>query len=344
MIQRGPALTISKIAARVLADKGAYKRLDDGYTRVDPIAIAESEDIDVMARPMDKLLGAFLREERVGILLNSDRPTGMLHMTCAHELGHFYLGHETTADMQIDYQSKADNKELTADFFAHSLMAPLRMVTNVLNGQCWKWQDMREPAIVYQLSLRLGLSYTAMVWSLVRMKRLDDATAKKIANVQPAQLKQAIVPKGTILKPTQDVWHIGPRDKDFILEPRPNDRMFMDLESHASAGYLWTVDEAAAEGYRLKLITVDGGHHSARGTANLPVGGSATVRYELQPKDPDALNVVTKPELVEFKETQPWNRSASEPTKFALKTQFEVLPDGLAEATRERLVQRTSES
>lgn len=341
MIQRSAALKISKLAGEVLASRGAYSRLAEGYTRVDPIAIAESENIDVMAQPMDKLLGAFLREDRVGILLNSKRPTGMFHMTCAHELGHFYLGHVTTADMQTDYRADASELELEADQFAYALMAPAKMVATVLNGQGWSWRDIHEPANLYQLSLRLGLSYTAMLWSLVRMNRVDGNTARALAKVQPAELKRALAPAGTVLKATQDVWHIGPRDKDFILEPRPDDRIFMDLPSHASAGYLWTVDEAASEGYTLKPITIEGGNHAANGIANLPIGGTATMRFELESKNSDAFHIPALPSIVGFKETQPWAPSEVDMTEFALKTQFEVIQKGLTEASRERLMQRT---
>ncbi|QNP50005.1 ImmA/IrrE family metallo-endopeptidase [Diaphorobacter aerolatus] len=173
MIARGTALKVARLAAEVLASPHTRARLADGYTRIDPIAIAEDEGIDVMVRPLDKLLGAFLREDSVGILLNYLRPAGMFHMTCAHELGHFFLGHGTNTDEQLDYGSDANEVELEADQFAYSLMAPLALVVKVLKAQRWNWESVRDPATIYQLSLRLGLSYTAMVWSLVRLGKLD---------------------------------------------------------------------------------------------------------------------------------------------------------------------------
>ncbi len=185
MIARVNALKIARLAAEVLANPLTRTRLADGYTRIDPIAIAEGEGIDVMVRPLDKLLGAFLREDSVGILLNHRRPAGMFHMTCAHELGHFFLGHGTTTDEQLDYGSGANETELEADQFAYSLMAPLALVVKVLKAQRWNWDSVQNPATIYQLSLRLGLSYTAMVWSLFRMGKLDGGTAKSLAHVSP---------------------------------------------------------------------------------------------------------------------------------------------------------------
>ncbi|HOX70076.1 MAG TPA: hypothetical protein PKV56_19730, partial [Burkholderiaceae bacterium] len=61
---RDQLLQASKRASAVLADVGAQQRVrDSGYSRIDPVAIAEGGGVPVMVRPLDKLLGAFLNPE-----------------------------------------------------------------------------------------------------------------------------------------------------------------------------------------------------------------------------------------------------------------------------------------
>lgn len=346
MIQRDAALRVARLAGEILENSGTRSRVESGYTRVDPIAIAESEGIDVMARPLDKLLGAFLREERVGILLNNQRPSGMFHMTCAHELGHFYLGHLTTTDEHLDYRSDASDAELEADQFAYALMAPLWLIARVLKAQGWGWNSMRYPSILYQLSLRLGLSYSATLWSLVRLKKLDSNAAKILAKLQPAEIKLALIPQGAVLEANQDVWCVGPRDKDFILEPRPNDRIVTDLPSHAAAGYLWSVNEARGEGYTLEPLTIDSSRRTATtSSGDVLIGGAPTIHYELKFTPTNEASVPTAPMKVAFQETQPWRSTDPEDsTKFSLQTKFEILKKGLSAGSRERLVQGANEA
>jgi Zn-dependent peptidase ImmA (M78 family) len=340
MIARGTALKVARLAAEVLANEHTHARLADGYTRIDPIAIAENEGIDVMVRPLDKLLGAFLREDSVGILLNHRRPAGMFHMTCAHELGHFFLGHGTNTDEQLDYESGANPIELEADQFAYSLMAPLALVVKVLKAQRWNWDSVRDPSTIYQLSLRLGLSYTAMVWSLVRLGKLDGGTAKSLARIRPADIKRALTPQGTTLEGNQDVWRIGPNDKDSILEPRSDDHIIMELPSHVTGGYLWSVTEAQSEGYVLKPLLVDSREQSiADASRDVPVGNSAPMNYSLEfPRECTA-----GPVQLVFDEVQPWSgvsrNSESDSSAFALHTQLEAFEKGLSTSTRQRLVQ-----
>lgn len=340
MIARGVALKVARLAAKVLANPLTRARLADGYTRVDPIAIAEDQGIDVMVRPLDKLLGAFLREDSVGILLNHLRPAGMFHMTCAHELGHFFLGHGSTMDDQLDYRSEASDFELEADQFAYSLMAPLSLVVKVLKAQHWNWESVRDPVTIYQLSLRLGLSYSAMVWSLVRLGKLDAGTARLLARVQPASIKRSLAPPNTTLEASQDVWRIGPHDKDSILEPRPDDHIVMELPSHAAGGYLWSVTEAQSEGYSLKPLLIDSRTQPEKDEVkNLSVGNSEPMKYSLEfPRD-----AAVTPVKIEFDEMQPWSRarrsSDAGTSAFALRTQLEALEKGLSASTRQRLVE-----
>jgi Zn-dependent peptidase ImmA (M78 family) len=342
MIARTDAFKVTKLACAVSENMGIDARLDAGYTRVDPIEIAGKEGIYVMARPLDKLLGAFVREDRIGIFLNSDRPTGMFHMTCAHELAHFYLGHVTTTDTETDYRSTAAAFELEADQFAYALMSPLKIVANILRGQGWNWEAVATPAKLYQLSLRLGLSYTATLWSLVRLRKLDGNLASQLAKVAPAEIKRALVPQGTELKSTQDVWHLGPRDKEFILEPRPDDHLVLELPTHASAGYLWSVSDGASVGYTLRPILIDRSRsraHQSVPSEVLLVGGEGTMRFELEPSSSAVDQSVEAPVTVEFRETQPWTPEESGPADFSLQTKFEVIRTGLNEASRERLVE-----
>ncbi|WP_155027746.1 ImmA/IrrE family metallo-endopeptidase [Burkholderia pseudomallei] len=339
MIARGVALKVARLAADVLANPRTRARLADGYTRVDPVAIAEEQGIDVMVRPLDKLLGAFLREDSVGILLNQLRPAGMFHMTCAHELGHYFLGHGSNTDDQLDYRSGASEVELEADQFAYSLMAPLSLVVKVLKAQQWNWVSVRDPATLYQLSLRLGLSYSATVWSLFRLGKLDAGTAKSLARIAPASLKRSLAPPGTTFEATQDVWRIGPHDKDSILEPRPGDHIVMELPSHTAGGYLWSVTDAQSAGYTLKPLLIDSRTLPATdGRQDVPVGNSAPINYSLEfPQD-----AATVPVTVEFDEVQPWSgarrQSAAGSAAFSLRTQLEAVEMGLSASSRQRLV------
>lgn len=340
MIARETALKVARLAADVLANSKTRARLDDGYTRIDPIAIAEEEGIDVMVRPLDKLLGAFLREDSVGILLNQHRPAGMFHMTCAHELGHFFLGHGTNTDEQIDYGFGSNGIELEADQFAYSLMAPLALVIKVLRAQRWNWESLQDPATIYQLSLRLGLSYTAMVWSLVRLGKLDGGRAKSLARISPATIKRALVPQGTIFEGSQDVWRISPKDKESILEPRRDDCIIMELPSNVTSGYLWSVTEAQAEGYALRPLLFDSRQQPAIDTSqDVSVGSSEPMNYSLEfPRDGSV-----EPLQVVFDEVQPWSGvsrdAGSSSSAFALRTQLEAVEMGLSASTRQRLIQ-----
>lgn len=110
MLSRAESLKATKAAAQVLDDFAVRDAvLNGGFTRVDPIDLAEQAGLHVMCRPMEHLLGAFIRQEQPGILLNTQRSAGMIHMTCAHELGHYFLNHATTVDEHLDYGTGADS-------------------------------------------------------------------------------------------------------------------------------------------------------------------------------------------------------------------------------------------
>lgn len=311
-----------------------------GYTRVDPVGLAENAGVAVMARPLDRLLGAFLREGEPGILLNIQRPIGLLHMTCAHELGHFYLGHDTTADEMIDYREDASIYELEADQFAYALMTPAWLLAHVLKARRWAGQSIQSPQIVYQLSLRLGISYTATVWSLHRRNILTMPAAQRLARFAPGQLKRQIALGLGEVGADSDIWLLSPQDRDAVLEPRPNDRFIVEVPNHLTAGYLWSLDQALSEGYSLKPIA----SAPADVTDDAVVGRVDRSSQYLLEASAKATAGSSAPQPVALRETQPWRGVRPGDAGFSMRTQFEHIRPGLTEVGRGRRVTEAVQS
>ena len=321
-------------AAEIYHDSGAKARIEkDGYTRVDPFWIAAGEGVMVMLRPLDKLLGAFIRRENSGILVNAERSAGLIHMTCAHELGHYFMGHETTADEKIDYGAEANGLEQEADWFAYQLLTPRILLANILRRKGWSVQSLKDPILLYQLSLRLGISYTATLWSLHRQNLLDRSTVQDMLNVQPADIKRILI--GDMPHDLRnEVWLLDDRDRSSILEPRPNDQLILRVKNRASAGYVWSVDEATTMGFQLKPVL----HQSERpkDLSQLVFGSSSTADYLLT--HTDEIHAKTSPTILALQERRPWASDAPASAAFETKTQFEQISTGLTPAAKERLL------
>lgn len=329
-------LEASKKAARIHTDAGSQQRAASGYARVNPLALAEQAGVMVMAKPLEKLLGAFVREARPGILLNSERPIGMVHMTCAHELGHFHLGHVTTADEHLAYGNQSAAIEQEANYFAYTLMAPMWLVNRALRTKGWDRNSVFSPDVVYQLSLRLGVSFTGMVWGLSRLKYLSPQAAMAMSKTPPKELKTKALSADVEMPAQSDVWVLDERDKDWVIEPRSTDRFIVRLPSHATAGYLWSADELAGEGFTLKPVTIDGRQKPPR-TGPPRVGGEAHDLYMLDHtfEDPVKRGRIS----ARLQESQPWKQDRQASGQLSLNLEFEKLELGLSAGTRAREVE-----
>jgi Zn-dependent peptidase ImmA (M78 family) len=335
MLAKSQIRAVATRAAEIIGDSGAKRRIDeDGYTRIDPFRIAQSAGVIVMLRPLEKLFGAFIGENQPGILVNSERPAGLIQMTCAHELGHFFLGHGTTTDDQLDYSNTASKKELEADWFAYSLIAPRWAVAKIMKRKGWSMADLARPFVLYQLALRLGISYKAAAWSLNRLGLLERSIVDEALRVQPATIKRSLLAR-PLENPQRDVWLLDEADRDLILEPRVDDQMLVRLKNHTGAGYVWTTDEVASEGFAIEPMMMPA--PSPNDQDALIAGGVHYQDYLVSPKSTHSPG----PTRLQLSERKAWKRSEPALDSFSTQACYEDLANGLSPVAKEVLLQGT---
>ncbi len=324
MGHRDIAITTAKLASDVFEATRAMERIEqDGYTRIDPFKIAASEGISVMLQPLDRLYGAFIRGDASGILVNAARSAGLIHMTCAHELGHYFMGHDTAFDETIDYGPKGAIQEQEAESFGYHLLVPRQLLTIICKRKGWNRQSLQNPLILYQLSLRLGVSYAATAWSLMRHKLFDYDMVQQLLKTTPASIKRALM-QGPLPDATKEVWLLDDADQSSILEPRPEDHIVVRLKSHASAGYLWladSVDEAKAEGFVIAPLPA-----SKIDKNGLSFGADATMDYVVSGEDVE----FDAPYPLVFTEQRPWVGKQAGDASFNSRAHFEPIAEGLS--------------
>ena len=341
MTLRSELLQAAQAAQAVYRSSGAKERVEqEGYTRVDPFSVAASEDLFVMLKPMETLLGAFLRLDTPGILINSDRPPGLVRMTCAHEIGHYVLGHQTTSDQTLDYGDKASPVERQADWFAYQLLMPRSLLASLMKRKGWTVESLQDPQTVYQLSLRLGLSFTGTVWSLFRQQMLSSSTAHALVKIQPKRLKQALV--GPTTAGNSDVWLLDKADRDLVLEPRSTDQFVVDLPNHVASGFLWSLGDAKDAGFKLSPITIDARHAPKPDPGTVRFGSAQNLRYRLELTDDKMPREQLRYAALDFIESQPWRSALNTDDRFNAATAFVEIQEGLSPQSKAQLIDEVS--
>ena len=87
--------------------------------------------------------------------------------------------------------------------------------------QNWTRDNLTAPAVVYQLSLRMGSSYTATVYAIEQANGLDARTRKELLKVQPRSIKRSLVNPYERDTWYGDVWLVTDRDDGMLLEGGP---------------------------------------------------------------------------------------------------------------------------
>ena len=270
MSRRSEILRAIAEAARILDEFPTGDR-----TSFDIIGTVTDLKIPFLFRPLKQLLGAIIAANGGvrGIIVTTQRDLHVQRFTLAHELGHFLLGHALSLDQDIEFAGRnapmsRPDEEVAADTFASELLGSKKLILESARRHHWTKEALRQPNNIYQLSLRLGISYQAACWALVTAKILKRAEAKELQGFPVKDRKRALAPTEMISNPWANVWTLDRADSGTFLEAGPDDLFAIHVQDHASAGYLWqlveTGDNAEIVGEQSTVTDQAYGEHSSR--------------------------------------------------------------------------------
>jgi Zn-dependent peptidase ImmA (M78 family) len=267
--------------------------------RVDVFAAIGKLGATLMFQPLDKLLGAYVPTEEPGILITTKRTLPVQRFTAAHELGHLYMRHQPSLDDKdilrrapFSATSPLQRQEREADAFAAMFLAPTWLLALIVQRQGWTSQSLAEPETVYQLSLRLGTSYTAACYVLERQKAISRPQREHLLSFEPKTIKQALLVDYEPSDWRSDVWLLTDRDEGLLIEGGRHDLFVVRLRENSSAGYLWNFDELKAAGFALVADDQEGDDDNR-------VGALLTRRVTAQSSGRVSREIT-------FKEHRPW--------------------------------------
>jgi len=210
-------------------------------------------NVPLIFRRLKDILGACLMEPKPGILVSTERPRSVQRYTAAHELGHLILKHSPSIDADISegetlHRAPVQNagvadeimlQEIAAEAFANEFLMPLWLVMDHVKRQKWNRESLGMPNVVYQLSLRLGVSYQAACWGLFNHNINDIDVTRDLLTWSPQKLKEQVLPGLERPSPRTDIWHLTEKDSGAPFEMQVHDILVVDLVEHSASGYRW---------------------------------------------------------------------------------------------------------
>jgi Zn-dependent peptidase ImmA (M78 family) len=259
--------------------------------RINVFEAARNQKAFVMFRRLSGLLGAFLKEgDNAGIMVTTERRLAVQRFTGAHELGHLVMGHEPSLDYETTLSCSSIDlpiPEIEANAFAAEFLSPRWLLAYHASRQGWNSVSMTDPVCVYQLSLRIGLSYDATCRSLLMHKLISSVEMKNLVAVTPKLIKKSILPAGHEPESWHcDVWLLQEGDHGADLEGHPDDLFVMRLREKSGAGYLWQKDQLCAEGFQIiaetRTAISQGAEVGSDTTYSLATGPAPTLLGEIR--------------------------------------------------------------
>jgi len=299
-------------AKRVHEELGLQSRVVQGPGLIDVFEAITELDIPLVFKPLTSALGLCLPAPLRGIIVTTRRGLHIQRFTAAHELGHAVLNHRGSVDKVILERGPLvptggrDLQEVAADAFAAEFLLPRWLYKHHIRSQGWTVaRHLRNPDIIYQLSLRMGASYEATCWGLVSHQILPQGEVDELRKAKIAQLKASL---GEEFRPGNswaDVWRLTGKDDGAKIVGNPDDLLRIDLEEDAGSGHQWQVDALREAGYELLSDK------------------SSFLRDPLLYGAPSVRTVIARPPAngtasLTMRETQPWNPAAPDDPTFSV--------------------------
>jgi predicted secreted protein len=237
------AITLLRRQAQVLALTTRQELAVPLASPVDVYAAIRRLRLWLFFEPLEGLFGMYQRQEQAaGVVVNVRVHPALQRYTAAHELGHHIMGHEAGIDPEshINQWSNLSTQELAAQMFAAEFLMPLAAVNTAAAGLGIQSSDIDEMG-VYQLSLRLRTSYSAMITRLQTLGWFGSAKANRFRSVAPKTLKLQLSGR-PLADPQGDVWLVTDRQTPTTIAPLVGDEVVFSLEENPSTGYRWDPD------------------------------------------------------------------------------------------------------
>lgn len=245
-------------ATRLHRDLGIQARATRENGRINVFEVVAQLDVPLLFKPLDGLLGVYLRDPVPGVLVTTKRPLSVQRFTAAHELGHHQLGHYRSLDDEsilrhLPFTASVGDElqEVEAEAFAAAFLLPRWLVTWHCERQGWNNVALHNPETVYQLALRAGTSYTATCWTLLRYRMLSRSVAQQLAGIEPKTIKKKLLGAVRPKNYYGDVWLLTERDRGIWIEGGPSDLFLMSVREHSSSGYLWSIETLDQGGFAI---------------------------------------------------------------------------------------------
>jgi Zn-dependent peptidase ImmA (M78 family) len=320
---RNAKLNGARAAAEVHHKLGTNGKIRNGDNQVDVFESINELEIPVLCRPLTGLLGAYVTKPHRGILITTNRRLPIQRYTAAHELGHYWLKHEESFDTE-DSVSLARGginniaaQEVEAEAFAAEFLLPKFLLVKVSQRLGWSKLDLKHPDNIYQLSLRVGVSYEATWRALLDNNLINNATAEVIEANPPKSSKLKLIEPYELFDPWSDVISLGIEESGSVVHASPEDTVIIELPEHSSSGYIWS-DVSELEG--IHAIA------SESGNANADVFGGVNLRKQLFK---GAGRV-----LIELAEQRPWEKAQNPQATFEIDIDFLGKEEGLPRVYR----------